>query len=483
MNDKHNCLRYWRAVSGFGLSVFLVSAQSFAQADDRSAVAEQLSAYLQVDTVNPPGNEVAGVAFLGKILAAAGIEFETAESAPGRGNLWARLPAADPANAKPGIVLLHHIDVVPASSGHWDMPPLSGAIKDGYVYGRGAIDTKSLGIMQLQAFLALAKSGQPLNRDVLYMATADEEAGGHYGAGWLVENRPELFEGIGFLLNEGGWGVRLSDTHKMMSVEVTQKVPLWLRLTTSGRPGHGSMPLPESAVTRLVKAAAAIIDSDYPVRVVEPVDTMFKGMARFQPSAQGRADFADIASAVKRPEFLEQLQREQTGIYAVLRNTCSLTRLSASDKINVIPPEASLELDCRLLPDQSPSQFIDEMKRVVADPSVQFETLVSFSPAISPTDNELFRLIEATTEELYPGTPVIPGVAAGFTDSHFFRDLGIVSYGYSPVFLAPAELGSIHGNNERISVEQMQRGATSFTQLLREFTTGSGAPSHAGGGE
>jgi len=453
-------------------AVLLIVATVYAtQTGAADLAVERLSHYLQVDTTNPPGNEAAGARFLAGILEGAGIDYQIVESAPGRANLWARLPAAQPERAKPGIILLHHIDVVSASSGHWDMPPFSGAIQDGYVYGRGALDTKGLGIMQLQAFLALARSGAALNRDVVYMATADEEAGGDFGAGWLVENRPELFEGIGFLVNEGGVGLQISDSQSVMKVEVTQKVPLWLRLTATGTPGHGSMPAPETAVTRLVRAAHRIINTEFPARVIDPVDTMFRGMAPYQSTEQGRQDYADVTSAIERPGFLMQLQIEQPSSHALLRNTCSLTRLAASDKVNVVPPEASLEMDCRLLPDQSPREFLKELAEIVDDPSIKVETLVNFDPAVSSTDTELFRAIEAVTATYFPGTPVIPSVAAGFTDSHFFRDLGIVSYGYSPVLIQRQDMRGVHGNNERISVKNLERGTASMSELLRAFAT------------
>lgn len=439
-----------------------------AHADDSAA--ERLSRYLQIDTTNPPGNEIAGAQFIAGILDEAGITYEIAESASGRANLWARLRAADPATAKPGMIVLHHIDVVSASPRHWDLDPLSGTIRDGYIYGRGALDTKGLGIMQLQAFLALAKSGAPLNRDVVYMATSDEEAGGYMGAGWLVKNRPEIFKGMGFLVNEGSFGLKFPDTSSVMLVEVTQKVPLWMRLTASGRPGHGSMPPAETAVTRIISAAYRIMNTEFPVRVLKPVNTMFLGMAPYQPTEQAKQDFANLPGAVERSDFLRQLQMEQPSIYALLSNTCSLTRLAASDKVNVIPPEASLEMDCRLLPDQSPDEFMDQLTAIIDDPSIKLETLVNFAPAISPTDNELFRAIEAVTEQFYPGTPVVPSVAAGFTDSHFFRELGIASYGYLPALLPPEEVRGIHGNNERISIENMQRGSDSLYALLKMMT-------------
>ena len=186
-----------------GLFALLLLITSPARAFDLQPFVQQavpnLVGYLQTNTVNPPGNESRGVDYLGKLLDEAGIEFEAAESAPGRGNLWAMLPGTTDATGRkaPALVLLHHIDVVTANADYWRVDPFSGDKVDGYIYGRGAIDTKGSGIVQLQAFLALAASGQTLNRDVWYVATADEEAGGAFGAGWLVENRPELFSNVG----------------------------------------------------------------------------------------------------------------------------------------------------------------------------------------------------------------------------------------------------------------------------------------------
>ena len=181
---------------------------------------EWLQDYVRLDTINPPGNEIAGARFLAAIFEAEGIPYEMAESAPGRGNIWARLDGGP----EPGLILLHHIDVVPADPNYWSTDPLSGEIRDGLLYGRGALDTKSSGIAHLAAFIALHRSGVALSRDVIFMATADEEAGGFFGVGWLVENRPELFDGVGYVINEGGRG---ADTggQVQFSVEVTQKVP------------------------------------------------------------------------------------------------------------------------------------------------------------------------------------------------------------------------------------------------------------------
>ena len=182
-----------------------------------------LQKYLQVDTISPPGNESRAVEFLARIFEEEGIEYDSAESAPGRGNIWARLEGGD----KPALILLHHSDVVPANEEYWDFDPLSGDIVDGYIQGRGALDMKGLGVAHLANFLKLHRSDKKLNRDIIFIAAADEESGGAFGMGWLVQNRPEVFEGAALLLNEGGSGFRSKDG-VVFSIEVTQKIPVWL---------------------------------------------------------------------------------------------------------------------------------------------------------------------------------------------------------------------------------------------------------------
>ncbi|MDG1704371.1 MAG: M20/M25/M40 family metallo-hydrolase [Pseudomonadales bacterium] len=424
--------------------------------------------YINVDTINPPGNESRGVVFLGGLLSDAGIAYESAESAPGRGNLWAKLPGVPDSNGRklPGLVLLHHIDVVPANSAHWQVDPLSGDILNGYIYGRGAIDTKGLGMVQLQAFLALAASGQSLNRDVWYVATADEEAGGLFGAGWLVENRPEIFADVGYLLNEGGSGRRYKQGVAVM-VEVTQKVPLWLRLRSTGRPGHGSAPQVATSVTRLVRGLERIRETNFPVNVVPPVAAMFEGIAPYQGESL-RSQYASIAQAAKDPEFMLSLRLKNPGAHALLRNTCSITRLQGSSKINVVPAEASAELDCRLLPDQNPEEFFEQLRQIINDDAISIEKIMGFTPASSRTDTPLFKAIEKVVEARHDAR-VVPTVAGGFTDSHFFRDMGITSYGYSPFVFGGSEATGIHGNDERISINNVEQGVATFFQLLQDF--------------
>ena len=450
----------WLGALAAGLLGAVSAAAQVAPADLPDQAVEWLQEYIRIDTVNPPGNETAGARFFAAILEAEGIPYELVESAPGRGNIWARLPGGD----APDLVLLHHIDVVPADPDYWTAGPLSGEVRDGVMYGRGAIDTKGLGIVHLAAFLELSRSGVPLDRDVIFMATADEEAGGFFGVGWLVEQRPELFADVGYVLNEGGASTVL-DGRVQVAVEVTQKVPYWLRLTALGQPGHGSRPQEATAVTRLVAALDRLRAHEFEPRIVPAVDVYFRGLAPSMPP-EWRSRYAAMDAALREPGVARDLLGEFPGHYGLTRNTCNITRLGASDKINVVPTEAWAELDCRLLPDQNPREFLAELGRILGG-DIGVETQMGFTPAVSPSETGLFRLIEDVTRTHFPGATIVPSVIAGFTDSHFLRDLGITAYGYSPFAIPQEDRAGVHGNDERLSIENVRRGVRVMSDVVR----------------
>jgi len=418
--------------------------------------ADLLQQYIRIDTTNPPGNEARAVNFLAGILQSEGIPYETAESAPGRMNLWARLEGGD----APGLLLLHHSDVVSADATAWDVPPLSGEIVDGYLYGRGALDMKSQGIMHLMTFIALHRAGRPLNRDVMFMATADEEAGSAFGMGWLVENRPDVFEGIGLTITEGGGGVAING-RQSFGVEVAQKYPVWLRLEATGTPGHGSTPRTDDAVDRLLDALDAIRAYPFEARIIPEVDAYFKRLAGRFPGKMGTA-FANIQMALADEQFDRELRTNIPQLYALTRNTCAITRLAGSDKVNVRPARAVAEIDCRLLPDEDAEQFLALLNSIVNDPavppSVTIEPTLVLTPATSPVDTELYAAIRTVLKERFPEANVGPSVSTGFTDSHHLRKRGIVSYGFIPVAIPLADYAGVHGNNERISVDNIRQG-------------------------
>ena len=443
------------------LFLSFLTSHSLAQTLEDEAVG-WLQNFIRIDTINPPGNEYRAVDFYARIFEAEGIHYETAESAEGRGNIWARLEGGD----EPGLILLQHTDVVPAEEEFWTIDPLSGEIRDGYILGRGTRDMKGLGIIQLATFLSLHRSGVVLNRDIIFLATADEEAGGYFGVGWLIENHPEIFEVARILLNEGGGGSRSEEGNVVFGVEVTQKVPVWLRLNAIDTPGHGSSPRTTSSVTRIVQALNILIENPFPPRVIGPVAEYFAQLSVDMDEEWGPA-YSNINDAIGDSAFMQKLHEVRPGHNSLVRDTCSMTRLSGSSKINVIPPEAWAELDCRVLPDKPAEVFITELEAMIGDTGVEIETIMAFTPAISETSTRLFAAIERVTQELHPGSRVLPSVSTGFTDSHFTRDLGIVSYGFNPLITNSGEHTGVHGNDEQVSEQAFRRAVNDYYAVVR----------------
>jgi len=440
--------------------IFILNTTVFADSLDPI---ELLSEFVSIDTINPPGNESRAVDFYAKIFEREGIEYFTGESAPGRGNIWARIKGGN----LPALILLQHTDVVPASKDYWETDPMVAEIRDGYLYGRGVIDMKGAGISHLVSFIRLHRENKKLNRDLVFIATADEEAGGLYGAGWMIENHPEVFEGAGYLINEGGSGLKI-DTETVFSIEVTQKVPVWLRLIATDEPGHGSSPRTTSSVSRIVHALNLVRENPFPARIIPAVDTYLKSLSLNMTGQYAQA-FADIKTAIKQDDFLPKLQNFSPSYHALTRDTCSLTMLKGSQKINVVPPIAQAEVDCRMLPDRSSDEFIQDFKNLVKPAGVKVELVLAFAPAVSSTESELFQHIKSMTASMHPGSRVAPAVSTGFTDSHFTRELGIDSYGFNPIIFDPNDFSGVHGNNERVKVSSYLQGTEDLHQIVRQF--------------
>ena len=238
-----------------------------------------------------------------------------------------------------------------------------------------------------------------------------------------------------------------------------------IRLVATGAPSHGSRPHVTSSVSRLLGALARIDGYEFQPRIVPSVQIYFEGLAEEQ-EGERRQQFANLGQAIQDPEFLLQLQLDNPFLHALTRNTCTITRLEGSNKINVVPPEATAEIDCRLLPDQDHGEFIALLESVINDPKIRIEKILGFTPAVSTTDSELYRAIRQVCEKHYPDADVVPMVSTGFTDSHFFRDLGIVSYGFDPT-IVPAELdNTVHGNDERVPVESVTQGVRQLLEIL-----------------
>jgi len=437
-----------------------VAAEDWTQLGAEAA--EVLTELIHIDTQNPPGGEIAAAEVLARRLRADGIAAEVFESAPGRGNVHARLKGGGAARP---IVLLSHLDVVPADPRGWRVAPFAGVREDGYVYGRGALDAKGVAAIQLLAVLALQRNGAPLARDVILLATADEETGGRAGAGWIAEHRPELVAGAEYLLTEGDHIHLRGGSRPVIQVAVAEKTPCWVRLTAHGESGHGSTPPAETAVTRLLGALDRLDRYRAPVRVSEPVERYFAALAALEPQGP-RGKLAHVGSSLRDPSFLAEFTKNPLQ-NALVRNTITPTVLRAGIKTNVIPGEAAAELDCRLLPGEKPADFLVVLRRLVADDTIELETLLSFPASSSSTNSDLMTAVRDVVATEFGGAAVVPSVIPGFTDSHYFRELGIASYGFVPFILADDEAKTVHGTNERVSEENLRDGVRRLVGLLR----------------
>jgi acetylornithine deacetylase/succinyl-diaminopimelate desuccinylase-like protein len=436
-----------------------------------------LSEAIQIQTVNPPGNEQTLARILAAELARAGISNKVIptpgpSNGPARAAVWGRLPGS---GDRPALVLLSHLDTVPAVASEWSMDPFSGAISEGFVWGRGALDAKGATIAHLMTLIELSRSNTTLDRDIIFLATPDEETGGRLGAGWIAANRPDLLAGAGYLLTEGG-GIRPGSgtantptgTPSLWGVSLTEKAPCWLELRSHGRAGHSSTPTPDAAVPRLIAALDRIRRAESPVRVIDEVDQMFAALANFAPEWD-RAGFADLGWALKHDEAFRRRFLDNPSQNALVRNTVSITVLEGAPKTNIAPGLARAQLDARLLPGESCEEFAASIADLIDESAIEIENILSFPARASSADSALYRAIAqvAGAQEI-PGL-VVPRMIGGFTDAHWFRDLGIVSYGFIPRAVAPENARRVHGIDERIRIETLIQSIELTLEIVRTF--------------
>jgi acetylornithine deacetylase/succinyl-diaminopimelate desuccinylase-like protein len=421
--------------------------------------------YLRINTSNPPGNEIEAARFLKKIFDQHGIENEIFEYKPGRANIIARLKGN---GSKRPIILLSHTDVVTAEPASWEVDPFAGIIKNNSIYGRGALDMKGEGLLHLMTMILLKREGPPLARDVIFIGTADEEVDDE-GSLWMIANKADLFKNAEYLLTEGGDNLLEGNTVKLVGVDVAEKAPFWLRLTATGLPGHGSRPVADSATNRLIRAMNRILDWDAPVKLLPAVEQFFKDIAPLQQEPL-RSQFLNIRESLTNPDFAKALTSQREFSF-LIRNTISITMLSGSKQTNVIPNAATCNLDVRLLPGESPEDFLKALRTVIADPSIKIENVNRFKqPNSSPIDTELFSLIARKTKEKHPGAVVTTKMLSGYTESQLYRQLGIVAYGWAPIYTTPEEDEGVHGNNERISLKNVREGTRELYEIVRDIS-------------
>jgi len=430
---------------------------------------DTLSRYVQFDTTNPPGNELPAAEWLRDELVRRGIVQEVAlyEPAPGRGLLLARIPGSEP--LKP-LILNHHIDVVAADPGQWTHPPFGGVVADGFVWGRGTLDTKCLGVIFMLALQELLKEGVTFRRPVIFLAVPDEETGGRQGMRWLVERHLADLDPA-WVWDEGGGGIRgIFGEGVFFGIAVVERQIQHLRLTATGTPGHGSMPHADNACVTLLRALERILSSPRPMRLNEVTKEMFRALGRGQTFPRSLVRF------LAHPLFLRLAGRRLAAdkwLNAMLRDTVSLTVLRAGYKVNVIPERAEAEIDCRLLPDTDAAEFHRWLRGRIADERVRVEVMESSPPSgVSPRDSAFYGAVVRAVERHVPGSTVFPLLMTGATDGRYFRQRDYPAYGFGPIVLEPEDISRTHGIDERISFANLVLGIRIAREVIRELCVG-----------
>ena len=419
-----------------------------------------LREYVRIDTSNPPGDCRAAAELLCRVLVEQGLTPITFGARPEKPNVLCHVGGTE----EPALILIHHMDVVPARAEEWSVPPFSGEIRDGVMYGRGTLDTKGLGVAHLCAAIGAAKSGK-LRRKLYFVANSDEEVGGGEGAEYFIRNLPISF-GRAYGMNEGGVGVRdIFGPGKFFLVSLWEKGPLWLKLSASGRAGHGSRPSARDAPARLSRAMARIASHRSPARLTDPVREMMRVLF-----AQGRIRL-DPDAFTGGPEdaaALEEFAKQFPEIDPLLRNTFSITTLAAGFKPNVIPMLAEGTVDCRILPGEDPERVTGQVREMVREFDVSVETIFSERPSGSPR-GPLFDAVADAVRAVHPDAVVLPYMSTGFTDSRFFRAVGVETYGLMPLLTAREDMGRIHGVDEKIPVEGIAEMTAAVAALIERW--------------
>ncbi len=435
-------------------------------------VVRHLQALLRIDTTNPPGNETAAAEYLARVLRSEGFEPLVLESAPGRGNLVARLKGT---GERAPLLLMCHTDVVPAEPEHWSYPPFGGEIHDGFVWGRGAVDMKNSVAVELMLMLLFKRRQEagapPLKRDLIFMAAADEERGGHLGAGWLVDHHPDLIRAE-YAINEGGgYGFQLGQK-VYYTCQTAEKGYARFRLTARGEPGHASVPREDNAVVRLAETVARIGCTPLPTHFTDTVCRYLTTIAETQDEP--------VRSAILRmlhPEHfmaaVEQLPIPATWrrqLMAITRNTATPTVLHAGSKVNVIPSTATARVDGRVLPGFDREMFYAELEPLLCE-GVELEFTDWGPPLEAPVESPLFDTIREVMAEHEPEATLVPSMLTGATDAKHIVRLGTRVYGFTPLKWEGDEslLSLAHAHDERVSVNSLLFSTRVLYDVVERF--------------
>jgi acetylornithine deacetylase/succinyl-diaminopimelate desuccinylase-like protein len=445
--------------------------------ETREEVTSLLRDLIRIDTTNPPGNEVEAAKYLAKNLEKEGFACELLESEPGRGNVITRMKGS---GEKPSLLLLSHLDVVAANPREWNVNPFAGTVKDGFVWGRGALDMKSMTAVEVMVMKLLNRHRVELKGDVMLAATADEEKGGEEGVGWLTRKCPEKIR-ADYVINEGGGLAVPVNGKSMYTIQTAEKGILWFKVKAKGTPGHGSIPgAADNAIVRINNVVRKLERHRSRMSLTPAVKQFLTEMAKEHKTARKTLTKLVEDPAAADPALDALAKKDKTlaeEIRAKLRMTVTPTMIHGGVKENVIPSECEAVFDCRVLPGQTTADAMDKIKSLlkkVGLEKLEFEIIQANEPSESPSDTALYREIASTLRKFEPDCTVAPDMVTGGTDSRFLRKLGAVCYGFQPM-RADMPYGQIksgiHGVDERISVDNLVFGTSVLYTIVERFMT------------
>ncbi len=428
----------------------------FAQARDEAV--KRLQEMIRIDTSNPPGNETKFAQYLKTLLDKEGVASEILEKEPGRGNLLARIKGN---GSKKPLLLMGHADTVGVEKDKWTVPAFEGIIKDGYVYGRGAYDDKGGITSMLQVFLMLHRQKTPLDRDIIFLAEAGEEAGGGVGIDFLIEEHWPKIEAE-FALNEGAEILMKDGKVRYVGVATAEKLVRRIKLTARGISGHGSMPRVDNPIVHLAAAVAKIGTYQPPLRFNDITRTFFERLAKVSPPEEAFI-YSHLDDPIVGPMAQEKLRHTNTLYNSMLRTSIAPTMIKGGFRENVIPADAEVIVDVRALPDENMPAFIENLRRMIDDPAVEITPIGDHTTITPPSriDTDLFRALEKAQITMFPGSVTLPMMLTGGTDSAPLRLKGVQAYGIDPV-VSEEEIARMHGNDERVPIE----GIGKFVEIL-----------------
>jgi acetylornithine deacetylase/succinyl-diaminopimelate desuccinylase-like protein len=428
-----------------------------------------LQGLIRINTTNPPGNESAAANYLAAILEKEGIAHEVLEITPGRGIVIGRLSSSAIPDPSKTLLLLAHLDVVGVTREKWSVDPFAAISKDGFLYGRGAIDDKSLVVANLAAIVALKRANTPLDRDVIFLADADEEQFGDSSLKIVIAKYWDKIA-AGFALNEGGPVIMKNGKVLYVGIQTAEKVPINVTVIATGTSGHASQPRPDNAVVHLSAAIAKIGAYQAPMKMTSVVERYFEQIAKVEDDETSK--WIRALEMPERRSLADKRVSEMSLAWnAMLRDTVSPTMLTAGVRANVIPSEARANLNVRLLPGDSLNDVLADLKKLVNDPQIKFEVAPDQGVPSPPStlDSPLYQTIERVSGQAFPGAAVVPYLAPFSTDSAQLRLHNVQAYGLLPFPLTDEDNLRFHADDERIPLDSFRKGIEFYSRVVNDF--------------